>query len=101
MIEKSAHNIDPQLIESEVMYYGSEKYLNEYKALFIYLFDLHHITSSSPREIMYLIDENGRLTYFEARNMFKEGDKQVFDRSFLNRFSITKEKFKKEFNRDL
>ena len=101
MIKKSAHNIDPQLIESEVMYYGSEKYLNEYKALFIYLFDLHHITSSSPREIMYLIDENGRLTYFEARNMFKDGDKQVFDRSFLNRFSITKEKFKKEFNRDL
>ena len=50
---------------------------------------------------MYLIDENGRLTYFEARNMFKDGDKQVFDRSFLNRFSITKEKFKKEFNRDL
>ena len=101
LIEKSAHNIDPQLIESEVILYGSEQYLNEYKGLFIYLFDLLHITSSSPREIMYLIDNKGRITYFEARNMFKEGDIQIFNRSFLNRFSITKEKFKKEFNRDL
>jgi hypothetical protein len=93
--------MDPKLIELKVLFSGSEKYLNEYKGLFMFLFNIKHITSSAPEEITYLIDADGRITYFEARNMFKNGDKQVFDRSLLSRFSVTKEKLKKRFNVDL
>lgn len=98
---ETPNNIDPKLIELKVLYSGSEKYLNEYKGLFMFLFNIKHITSSAPEEITYTIDKDGRITYFEARNMFRNGDKQVFDRSLLSRFLITKEKLKKRFNVDL
>lgn len=101
LVEEKSSNMDPKLIELKVLYSGSEKYLNEYKGLFMFLFNIKHITSSAPEEITYLIDADGRITYFEARNMFKNGDKQVFDRSLLSRFSVTKEKLKKRFNVDL
>ena len=98
---ETPNNIDPKLIELKVLYSGSEKYLNEYKGLFMFLFNIKHITSSAPEEITYTIDKDGRITYFEARNMFRNGDKQVFDRSLLSRFLITKEKLKKRFNVNL
>lgn len=98
---ETPNNIDPKLIELKVLYSGSEKYLNEYKGLFMFLFNIKHITSSAPEEITYTIDKDGKITYFEARNMFRNGDKQVFDRSLLSRFLITKEKLKKRFNVNL
>jgi hypothetical protein len=101
LIEESSKNMDPKIIELKVLYSGSEKYLNEYKGLFMFLFNIKHITSSAPEEIMYTINKDGRITYFEARNMFRNGDIQVFDRSLLSRFSITKEKLKKRFDVDL
>jgi len=101
LIEESANNMDPKLIELKVRYFGSGKYLNEYKGLFMYLFNIKHITSSAPEEISYTINKDGRVTYFEAKNMFRNGDKQVFDRSLLSRFLITKEKLKSRFNVDL
>ena len=88
---ETPNNIDPKLIELKVLYSGSEKYLNEYKGLFMFLFNIKHITSSAPEEITYTIDKDGKITYFEARNMFRNGDKQVFDRSLLSKFLITKE----------
>lgn len=101
LIEGSVDNMDPKVIELRVLYSGSEKYLNEYKGLFMFLFNIKHITSSAPEEIMYTINKDGRITYFEARSMFRKGDKQVFDRSLLNRFLITKGIIKKRFNVDL
>jgi hypothetical protein len=101
LIEENSKNMDPKLIELKVLYSGSEKYLNEYKGLFMFLFNIKHITSSAPEEIMYTINKDGRVTYFEARNMFRNGDKQVFDRSLLSRFLITKEIIKKRFNVNL
>jgi hypothetical protein len=101
LVEEKSSNMDPKLIELKVLYSGSEKYLNEYKGLFMFLFNIKHITSSAPEEITYTINTDGRITYFEARNMFKNGDKQVFDRSLLSRFSVTKEKLKKRFDVDL
>ena len=98
---ETPNNIDPKLIELKVLYSGSEKYLNEYKGLFMFLFNIKHITSSAPEEITYTIDKDGRITYFEARNMFRNGDKQVFDRSLLSRFLITKENLIKRFNVNL
>jgi hypothetical protein len=95
---ETPNNIDPKLIELKVLYSGSEKYLNEYKGLFMFLFNIKHITSSAPEEITYTINTDGRITYFEARNMFRNGDKQVFDRSLLQRFSITKSTLKNRFN---
>jgi hypothetical protein len=101
LIEESSKNMDPKIIELKVLYSGSEKYLNEYKGLFMFLFNIKHITSSAPEEIKYTINKDGRVTYFEARNMFSKGDKQVYDRSLLSRFLITKEIIKKRFNVDL
>ena len=101
LIEESSKNMDPKIIELKVLYSGSEKYLNEYKGLFMFLFNIKHITSSAPEEIMYTINKDGRITYFEARNMFRNGDKQVFDRSLLSRFLITKEIIKKRFDVNL
>lgn len=101
LVEEKSSNMDPKLIELKVLYSGSEKYLNEYKGLFMFLFNIKHITSSAPEEITYTINTDGRITYFEARNMFKNGDKQVFDRSLLSKFSVTKEKLKKRFDVDL
>jgi len=101
LVEEKSSNMDPKLIELKVLYSGSEKYLNEYKGLFMFLFNIKHITSSAPEEITYTINTDGRITYFEAINMFKNGDKQVFDRSLLSRFSVTKEKLKKRFDVDL
>ena len=90
-----------KVIELKVQHFGSEKYLNEYKGLFMFLFNIKHLTSSAPEEIMYTINKDGRITYFEARSMFRKGDKQVFDRSLLSRFLITKGIIKKRFNVDL
>ncbi len=98
LVDEKSSNMDPKLIESKVIHTGSEKYLNEYKGLFIFLFNMQYITSSAPEEITYCIDKDGRITYFEARNMFKYGDKQVYDRSLLRRFIITKETIQKRFN---
>ena len=101
LIEGSTDNMDPKVIELRVVHSGSEKYLNEYKGLFMFLFNIKHLTSSAPEEIMYTINKDGRITYFEARSMFRKGDKQVFDRSLLSRFLITKGIIKKRFNVDL
>lgn len=94
-------NVDIDIIKPYVLSIGSEKYLNEYKGLFIFWFDLHHALTACPSEITYYINKDGRITYLEARSVLKENDKQVFDRDLLQRFIITKAKFKQRYNCDL
>jgi hypothetical protein len=43
---------------------------------------------------MYVLENNDRIVYFEARNLFKDGDKQVFDRGLLKKFKVTKSQIK-------
>ncbi len=93
-------NVDPKLIKDYVSFLGSNRYLNEYKCLFFYMFDFKYLLSSCPDEIVYTLDDNGRILYFEARNIFKGGDTQIFDRSLLQRFIITKKNIKDQYHLD-
>lgn len=80
-------------IESYVNYLGSGRYMNEYKALYAHLLDQEYIMYTIPQKVVYYINEKGRITYLEAFGIFKSTDDQIFDRSLLKRFSITKQKF--------
>ena len=94
LLKDSKNNMNPDLIESYVSRVGSEHYINEYKGLFLYLFQKRLRFSGIPNELMYVLDQNDRIVYFEARNLFKDGDKQIFDRGLLKRFEVTKSKIK-------
>ena len=95
---ENKRNVDPKLIKEYVSALGSSRYSNEYKILFFYMFDFKYLLSSCPDEIVYTVDKNGRILYFEARNVFKSGDTQIFDRSLLQRFVITKKKIKDQYH---
>ena len=95
---ENKRNVDPKLIKGYVSALGSSRYSNEYKILFFYMFDFKYLLSSCPDEIVYTVDKNGRILYFEARNVFKSGDTQIFDRSLLQRFVITKKKIKDQYH---
>ena len=97
---QNKRNVDPKLIIDYVSFLGSSRYVNEYKLLFFYMFDFKYLLSSCPDEIVYTVDENGRILYFEARNVFKSGDTQIFDKSLLQRFNITKKKIKDQYHLD-
>ena len=97
---ENKRNVDPKLIKDYVSVLGSSRYMNEYKILFFYMFDFKYLLSSCPDEIVYTVDKNGRILYFEARNVFKSGDTQIFDRSLLQRFVITKKKIKDQYHLD-
>lgn len=101
LLDESKHNLNPSLIEPYAASLGSVQFVNDYKALFVFLFDFKHLLTACPDEVTYYIDASGRITYLEARGIFKEDDKQVFDRDLLKRFSITRKKFKYQYNRNL
>lgn len=94
-------NVDIDIIKPYVLSIGSQKYLNDYKGLFVFWFDLNHAFTACPSEITYYINKDGRITYLEARSVLKVDDKQVFDRNLLQRFTITRAKFKQRYNRDI
>ena len=95
---ENKRNVDPKLIKEYVSALGSSRYSNEYKILFFYMFDFKYLLSSCPDEIIYTLDEQGRILYFEARNVFIKGDTQIFDRALLQRFTVTKGMIKKQYN---
>lgn len=95
---ENKRNVDPKLIKEYVSGLGSSRYSNEYKILFFYMFDFKYLLSSCPDEIIYTLDEQGRILYFEARNVFIKGDTQIFDRALLQRFTVTKGMIKKQYN---
>lgn len=94
-------NVDIDIIKPYVLSLGSGRYLNDYKGLFIFWFDLHHALTACPTEITYYINKDGRITYLEARSVLKRDDKQVFDRNLLQRFTITRAKCKQRNKLDL
>ena len=94
LLSDPKNNMNPDIIESYVSYVGSSQYLNEYKGLFVYLFQKSLRFSGIPTELMYVLENNDRIVYFEARNLFKDGDKQVFDRGLLKKFKVTKSQIK-------
>lgn len=95
---ENKRNVDPSLIKGYVSALGSSRYSNEYKILFFYMFHFKYLLSSCPDEITYTLDEQGRILYFEARNVFIKGDIQIFDRALLQRFTVTKGMIKKQYN---
>jgi hypothetical protein len=95
---ENKRNVDPKLIKGYVSALGSSRYYNEYKILFFYMFDFKYLLSACPDEITYTLDEQGRILYFEARNVFIKGDTQIFDRALLQRFTVTKGMIKKQYN---
>ncbi len=95
---ENKRNVDPKLLKEYVSALGSSRYSNEYKILFFYMFDFKYLLSSCPDEITYTLDEQGRILYFEARNVFIKGDTQIFDRALLQRFTVTKGMIKKQYN---
>jgi hypothetical protein len=101
VLDENRRNVDLNSIESYVISKGSGKFLNDYKGLFVFWFDLKHALTACPSEITYFFDKNGRITYFEAKDVLKKNDKQIFDRTLLEKFSITKQKFKSRYNREL
>jgi glutamate mutase epsilon subunit len=101
IINESKSNMNPTLIEPFVYSAGSGRFINEYKALFICIFNKEFATKSIAKEVTYMIDKNGRIAYLEAKGIFKPDNIQVFDRSLLKRFSVTRSKFKNPFKRDL
>lgn len=98
LLSDPRNNMNPDIIESYVSHVGSSQYLNEYKGLFVFLFQKSLRFSGIPSELMYVLDSNDRIVYFEARNLFKDGDKQVFDRQLLKKFMVTKSKMKEIYN---
>lgn len=95
---ENKRNVDPKLIKGYVSALGSSRYYNEYKILFFYMFEFKYLLSACPDEITYTLDEQGRILYFEARNVFIKGDTQIFDRALLQRFTVTKGMIKKQYN---
>lgn len=95
---ENKRNVDPTLIKGYVSALGSSRYSNEYKILFFYMFDFKYLLSSCPDEIIYTLDEQPRILFFEARNVFIKGDIQIFDRALLQRFTVTKGMIKKQYN---
>jgi hypothetical protein len=95
---ENKRNVDPKLIKGYVSALGSSRYYNEYKILFFYMFDFKYLLSACPDEITYTLDEQGRILYFEARNVFIKGHTQIFDRALLQRFTVTKGMIKKQYN---
>ena len=99
-VDEHFYNLDPKLIEKTVYSSGSGKFINEYRALFFYIFSIKH-PFSGPYELTYIINSNGRITYLEARGIFNRTDKQVFDRDLLKRFIVTKQKIKQNYGYQL
>jgi hypothetical protein len=94
LLMDSKKRTDINAIESYVSYVGSSQYINEYKGLFVDMYHLNNTFVGTPDEVMYILDKNDRIVYFEARNLFKDGDKQVFDRELLRKFKVTKSQIK-------
>lgn len=94
LISSDRKNMDAKLISKYVAFVGSIRFLNEYKALFYTIHNEENLLCMYPDEIIYTTDDNGRILYFEAKNMLAKGTSQVYDRSLLQRFVITKQKIK-------
>lgn len=92
VISSDRKNMDAKLITKYVVSVGSSRFLNEYKALFYTIHNEENLLCMYPDEINYILDDNGRILYFEAKNMLTKGTSQVYDRSLLQRFVITKQK---------
>lgn len=101
ILDRQTRKTELTTIESYVRYLGSERYLNEYKALYAHLLDTEYILYTIPQKVVYYINDKGRITYLGAYGIFKKTDNQVFDRALLKRFSITKKKFKEMYNENL
>lgn len=93
ILDRETRKTQLNTIESYVNYLGSGRYMNEYKALYAHLLDQEYILYTIPQKVVYYINEKGRITYLEAYGILKKTDDQIFDRSLLQRFSITKQKF--------
>lgn len=79
LIQDNKNNIDPETIRAYVRYHGSERYINEYKALFLSLYDKRY-SFTLPKECYYKVDKQGRITYFEARGYYRKSSKRIYDR---------------------
>lgn len=93
ILDRETRKTQLTTIESYVNFLGSGRYMNEYKALYAHLLDREYILYTIPQKVVYYINEKGRITYLEAYGILKKTDDQIFDRSLLQRFSITKQKF--------
>lgn len=91
---KDKWHINPDIIRPYVRYHGSERYLNEYKGLYLKLHSGRYFLSS-PKECYLRIDEKGRITYYEARKYHDKNSKQIFDRELLKRYYVSSHFLKK------
>lgn len=87
-VKNNKWNINPEIIRAYVRYHGSEKYLNEYKALYLRAHKERYFLSI-PKECFFKVDDKGRITYYEARNYHTKDSKQILDRSLLKRFFVS------------
>ena len=94
IISADRKNMDAQLITKYVNSVGSGNYINEYKALFYTIHNEQNVLSMYPDELVYTLDDTGRIVYFKAKNMICIGTSQEYDRSLLQRFAITKQMMK-------
>ena len=94
IISADRKNMDAQLITKYVNSVGSGNYINEYKALFYTIHNEQNVLSMYPDELVYTLDDTGRIVYFKAKNMICKGTSQEYDRSLLQRFAITKQMMK-------
>lgn len=101
ILDRNTRKTELSTIESYVNYLGSGRYMNEYKALYAHLLDTEYILYTIPQKVVYYINDKGRITYLEAYGILKKTDNQFFDRSLLQRFSITKRKFRYPYYTDL
>jgi len=91
-------NMDAKLIIKYVNSVGSGKYINEYKALFYSIHNEQNVLTMYPDELVYTLDNTGRIVYFKAKNMICKGTSQEYDRSLLQRFAVTKQMMKERIN---
>lgn len=59
-------SVDPKILESKVHSFGSEQYVNEYKAPFLYIDSMINVFAV-PDEVRYVINKNGRITYMGSK----------------------------------
>jgi hypothetical protein len=62
-------NIDAKLFTKYAYSLGSTRYSNEYKALFFAIHNEQNMLTMYPDELVYTIDNTGRIVYFKAKNM--------------------------------
>lgn len=87
-VMKDKWHINPDVIRAYVRYHGSERYLNEYKVLYLKLHSDRYFFSS-PKECYLKVDEKGRIIYYEARNYHHKTSKQILDRDLLKTYNVS------------